>query len=163
MNTSCKALLSATVIPLFFVCGVLQAQTGATATQPVKIKEIKPAQTREAPQKLYPENSRLIERRGLIVIYEMDILGEQNYKPWFRSAFVSSTDKEVFILLENEVLERLEDNAGRGRAPVEVTGTLAQYKGRNYLLLTRASIARQEAPSGRGSGLGRMNMPKPQK
>jgi len=136
----CVLLAAAAVV----VCGygTLWAQAKSAATRPVKITEITPlAPTPETPKRIYPEATRLIDRKGRVVIYEMDVLGEQTYKPWFRSAFVGDTDKDVFILLENRILEKLEKVAGRGRLPVEVTGTLSEYKGRNYLLLSRASVA----------------------
>jgi len=133
-------ILIAAVTCGIIVTAIAQAQT--PQTRPVKITEYKPKTAPKwKPEKLYPENTRLVERKGRVVIYEMDVLGELEYKPWFRSAFVSSTDKDTFILLESRILEKLEKVAGRGKLPVEVTGTLYEYKGLNYLLLTRASVA----------------------
>lgn len=129
------ALLAAVVI-----AAVARAQP--PVSRPVKITEYKPiVKAKWKPEKLYPENTRLVERKGRIVVYEMDVLGEREYKPHFRSAFVGTTDKDTFVLLENRILEKLEKIAGRGKLPVEVTGTLYEYKGINYLLLTRASVA----------------------
>jgi len=135
--------LFAGVAALLAACVIVAIAEGRPpASRPVKITEYKPkVKTKWKPEKLYPENTRLVERKGRIVIYEMDVLGEREYKPYFRSAFVGSTDKDTFILLENRILEKLEKVAGRGKLPVEVTGTLYEYKGLNYLLLTRASVA----------------------
>ena len=110
----------------------------APASQPAKKKQF-----------LFEDSTRLIDRAGIVVNYEVDILGAARPLPWHRSAFLTSADKYVFILLENAELEKLEDFTRRGETEVRVTGTVTRYRNRNYLFLTRIEerdVQRKEEP-----------------
>jgi len=91
------------------------------------------------------ENTRLLDRRGRIVNYQLDVLGEPTAAKHDRSAFVSVDDTQVFILLENRRLEALERITRRGEKVIKVSGTVKAYRGKNYLLITRYQ-AREEKP-----------------
>ena len=105
------------------------------------------ARTGEAPAAR--EHTRLIDRAGTVVSYEVDVLGAPRPRPWHRSAFIASADDRVYILLENTRLERLEDFTRRGEAEVRVSGTAMRCRGRDYLFLTRTEqrpVERGEEP-----------------
>jgi len=117
------------------------------ATSPAPEPEPAP---RQGPKRfVFPEGTRLVDRVGRIVSYEMDVLGAPKPKAWHRSAFVTSADDHVFILLENQELHRLEDATRRGEIEVRLSGTITRYRDRNYLLITRAEqreVERAEEP-----------------
>jgi len=91
------------------------------------------------------ENTRLLDRRGRIVNYQVDVLREPTATRHDRSAFVSIDDNQVFILLENRKLEALERITRRGEKVIKISGTLKAYRGKNYLLITRYQV-RDEKP-----------------
>ena len=98
---------------------------------------------------LFAEGTRLVDRAGRIVSYEQDVLGEAAPKAWHRSAFVTTADEHVFILIENTSLQRAEDLARRGEVELRVSGTVTRYRDKNYLLITRAATrprTQEEAP-----------------
>ena len=88
----------------------------------------------------FREATRLIDRRGRIVSYQLDILELPTATESDRTAFVSIDDDHVFVLLENEKLQELEAVTRRGEEVVRVWGTLTAYRGRNYLLVTRFRV-----------------------
>lgn len=91
------------------------------------------------------ENTRLLDRRGRIVNYQLDVLGEPTATKNDRSAFVSIDDNRTFILLENRKLEALERITRRGEKVIKLSGTLQTYRGKNYLLITRYQV-REDKP-----------------
>lgn len=101
----------------------------------------------ETPEKadVLRENTRLLDRRGRIVNYQLDVLGEPTATKHDRTAFVSIDDNQVFILLENHKLEALERLTRRGEKVIKVSGTLKTYRGKNYLMITRYHV-RDEKP-----------------
>jgi hypothetical protein len=63
-----------------------------------------------------------------------------------RIAFIPSGDKDSYRVLENLALERigrtLDD--GRGQRPWVVSGVITEFRGSNFLLITKALIQPQE-------------------
>ena len=84
-----------------------------------------------------PEDTRMIDQQGLLVVVEMK--DRRSGETSRRLAFEPRASGGPFILLENSKLEKIEKEAPVGSGiEIRVSGTLTKYKGRNYLLLTRA-------------------------
>lgn len=117
------------------LAGCVLPETGE-APSPVSTKEALAPLLK--PMTVYPEKARVIEEVGKVVALKADLgVGEED-----RSVFVPVTGTGYFVLLENALLEDLEKYTRHGEALVKVSGTVTQYQGRNYLLLSQWS--RQE-------------------
>ncbi len=88
----------------------------------------------------FREATRLIDRRGRIVSYQLDVLDEPTATALDRTAFVSVDDDHMFVLLENEKLQELESVTRRGEKVVRIWGTLTVYRGKNFLFITRFRV-----------------------
>lgn len=119
------------------VLALMVLLAAATFAPPAASADESGDKTASGAGKLLREDTRLIDRRGRVVSYQLDVLGEPTPTPNDRSAFVCVDDGQVFILLENKKLEDLERITRRGEKVVKVSGTLTTYNGKNYLLLTR--------------------------
>jgi hypothetical protein len=67
-----------------------------------------------------------------------------------RFAFVPGGNKDSYRVLENLQLQRIGQtlDGARGQQPWVVSGVITEFKGANYLLVTKASIQSQEATAG---------------
>jgi hypothetical protein len=66
-----------------------------------------------------------------------------------RVSFIPGGDKDSYRVLENLALQRISAALDEGRGPRQwvVSGTITEFKGSNYLLVTKASINLQEGDS----------------
>jgi len=87
---------------------------------------------------LLKENTRLIDRTGRILCLRDD-LGVGTVP---RSVFQPNGELGYFILLENAELQKLEDQTRHGEREVRISGTVTEYRGQNFLLLTRVFVRR---------------------
>ena len=87
------------------------------------------------------EYSRLAGREGRLVWYDNMAPAKDAQEVGHRPAFLTQSGDGLYVLLENKNLEVLEANAPEGSGvDVRVSGTIYEYKGRNYLLLTRVAV-----------------------
>ena len=120
---------------------------GASATTPVPppgaaaVARPSPAPSSGAakPTERLREGTRLVDERGIF-----QNLGD-------RIAFVPGGDKEPYRVLENLALERIGQklDEGRGQQQWIVSGVITEFRGANYLLVTKAVIQLAEGDDGR--------------
>jgi hypothetical protein len=91
------------------------------------------------PSERLREGTRLVDERGIF-----QNLGD-------RIAFVPGGDKEPYRVLENLALERIGQklDEGRGQQQWIVSGMITEFRGANYLLVTKAVIQLAEGDDGR--------------
>lgn len=120
------------------LAGVLWAQDGATAAKPPQ-NAVQP-EGPKAETGLLRENTRLIDREGRILCLKCDL----NTGTVHRSVFQPRDGQGYLVLLENKYLEKVEDETRHGERDVMVSGTVTEYRGQNFLLLTRVFVRRVE-------------------
>ena len=132
-------VLAVLVLVVAGLSGLLWAQASAQpeSDKPAAPEAAKPEQPRIG-DVLLRENTRLIDRTGRILCLRDD-LGIGNVA---RSVFQPKGELGHFILLENGFLEKLEAQTRHGERDVKISGTVTEYRGRNYLLLTRVFVRR---------------------
>ena len=83
------------------------------------------------PVRTLRERSRLLDRRGTVKVSAG------------RLQFVPADGAPAMVLLENHLLERVEQllRHGPGSPELQISGLVTEYRGRNYLLLTRVYVA----------------------
>jgi hypothetical protein len=82
------------------------------------------------------EHGRLREGSKLVnVLGRMELVGDQ-------TTFTPAEGSESFRLLENLALERINQilSDSRDKSQWEISGTVTEYRGSNYLLVTKAVI-----------------------
>lgn len=128
------------------LAGLLRAQVQELPEKPPETKEAPPPPPPEAKTEiprtdavLLRENTRLIDRTGQILCLRDD-LDTGNVA---RSVFQPKGDLGYFILLENKYLEKIETHTRHGERDVKVSGTVTEYRGQNFLLLTRVFVRRK--------------------
>ncbi len=112
-----------------------QAPSKSEAGKPAAPEAANPEQP-QIGDVLLRENTRLIDRTGRILCLKDD-LGIGNVH---RSVFQPMGELGYFILLENSFLEKVEAQTRHGERDVKISGTVTEYRGRNYLLLTRVFV-----------------------
>ena len=122
----------AVAIAFLALCGAV-----ATASEPVAATRAIPVAARmrsgeEAPQRLR-EGSRLSDVTG-----QFDFAGD-------RIAFFPADSKDSFRVLENLALERVSRilTESRNKPEWSVSGVITEFRGVNYLLVTKAVIKPQ--------------------
>ncbi len=125
------------------LASLLRAQVQEPSEKPPETKEAPPPKAKtEIPRTdavLLRENTRLIDRTGRILCLRDD-LDTGNV---VRSVFQPKGDLGYFILLENKYLEKIETHTRHGERDVKVSGTVTEYRGQNFLLLTRVFVRRK--------------------
>ncbi len=92
----------------------------------------------DAEIKLRREGDRLVDVVGRVENLKLDMrTGTAN-----RSVFRPVDGNLHYILLENQLLERLEKVTAQGEVLIKVSGQVTEYNGKNFLLLTRAAVKR---------------------
>ena len=115
------------------IAGVLGLPVFVLGDEPLAAPRALPVSTRmradDAPQRLR-EGSRLNDVAG-----QFDFAGD-------RIAFFPADSKDSFRVLENLALERVSRILGEGRSKPEwsVSGVITEFRGVNYLLVTKAVI-----------------------
>jgi hypothetical protein len=102
------------------------------------------AQSKDGPPgvKRQAENGRLREGSKITdVLGRMEVTGD-------RTTFTPAESSEAYRLLENLSLERINQviNDSRDKPLWEVSGVITEFRGSNYLLVTRAVIKASMAP-----------------
>ena len=110
----------------------------AAEDEPQVLPQEAPKEAVKTDAPLIRENTRLIDRTGVILCLRDD-LGIGNVP---RSVFRLKGDLGYFILMENTFLEKVEDQTRHGEREVRISGTVTEYRGQNYLLLTRVFLRR---------------------
>ena len=124
-----RIVSAAALLCVLTVAGILWAQAPADPVEPKRPR---------TDDVLLRENTRLIDRTGRILCLRDD-LGIGNVQ---RSVFQPKGELGYFILLENAFLEKLEAQTRHGERDVKISGTVTEYRGTNYLLLTRVFVRR---------------------
>lgn len=138
---SCALSSIVTSLLLLALVGFLSAQATdkpAADTPPAPAAESKPGETPAVPPML-KENTRLIDRTGRILSLSAD-LGVGTIP---RSVFQPSGELGYYILLENKLLEKVEAQTRHGERDVKISGTVSEYRGQNFLLLTRVYVSQK--------------------
>lgn len=139
MQSHLKLVLFAVSVVLVSLVGFLWAQAADQPPVEPPANPEAPAKTPEpAPPPLLHENTRLIDRTGRILTLSDD-LGVGAVP---RSVFQPNGELGYFILLENKYLEKIENQTRHGERDVKVSGTVTEYRGQNFLLLTRVFVRR---------------------
>lgn len=133
-SRSLSVILAVLVLGTVGVSGLLWAQ----AEQEPAEDQVTEPQAPRTKAVLLRENTRLIDRTGRILCLRDDL----NVGNVARSVFQPRGELGYFILLENKYLETLEAQTRHGERDVKVSGTVTEYRGKNYLLLTRVFVRR---------------------
>ena len=126
---------------LLALVGLVAAQATdkpATDTPVAPAAETKPGEA-PTPPPMLKENTRLIDRTGRILSLSAD-LGVGTIP---RSVFQPSGELGYYILLENKLLEKVEAQTRHGERDVKISGTVSEYRGQNFLLLTRVYVSQK--------------------
>jgi len=121
------ALLAAVPLGAAAEPAVTPAQPALQATPPTAQPEAGPAPGK--PTERQREGTKLVDQIGTFEFFSGD-----------RATFVPVGSKESYRVLENLALERIGRQPGDGRTPQQwlISGTLTEFKGANYLLVTKA-------------------------
>jgi hypothetical protein len=121
------------VISLAALSSPVFAESPAVAPSPPARTAIQPIEPEAGPAGTKPverqrEGTKLVEQSGTF-----EFLGD-------RAAFVPTGGKESYRVLENLALERISRQQGDVRSSQEwlISGVLTEYRGANYLLMTKA-------------------------
>ena len=133
LKTGCLWMLALAMVALAGMSSPVSAEPPAVAATPPARSAIQPSEPEAGPAGAKPaerqrEGTKLVDQIGTF-----EFLGD-------RAAFVPAGGKESYRVLENLALERISRQQGDVRSSQEwlVSGVLTEYRGTNYLLVTRA-------------------------
>jgi hypothetical protein len=86
---------------------------------------------------LLKENTRLVDVEGLV----LDLVDDLKVGSVHRAVFQPRDGLGYYILLENNMLEKLLRQTAHGERPVKIRGTITVFRAQNYLLLDWAAVA----------------------
>jgi hypothetical protein len=132
-----RSFLQRTTVLVLMVVPVLNSHADGEGTVPVRpVAATRVREADDGPQRMR-EGSRLNDVAG-----HFDFAGD-------RIAFFPADGKESFRVLENLALERVSRILGESRTKPQwtVSGTITEYRGLNYLLVTRATIQSTPPPT----------------
>ncbi|HEY2411364.1 MAG TPA: hypothetical protein VGI40_03940 [Pirellulaceae bacterium] len=140
MTSICHSLVRAVAVLLFAASAIALEPTGSVANVPTSMSAGTPGLNSQMASGASKASERLREGTKLV-----DVVGTFQSAGGDSISFSRDGGKESFRVLENLALQRVGQALDLNAKHWVVSGVITEYRGANYLLLTKAVVQLQDS------------------